>query len=785
MPNNILKRQSLYCKEHHIICIDDDPYFLKSMNYVLSELINHKIKDGIYYHCTCLEDPVEALKLIKNLVDNQETIALVICDQKMPQMKGIELLGKVKRMTPTVSTVLLTGYAGIDSAIEAINNKLLDKYLTKPIEDEKDFIITIQHLLQTFTMNQTINEQNKIIYELFDFSNELNRINNFQEALDCIVTHTKELLHCERVTLMLLDKKKSCLKIAASCGIPVNDLYVNEVQIHPNLIEAFNTNRRAIEAKSLSDISYLPHGIEKDEVPFIHLPTAYIKLASGDEPLGVLNISQKIHGDPFDSIDFANLIYIASTASIAIHNHINLLKLNDAYFEVKNKAITLEHQLVHDQLTGMPNRIKLIEYIKQQIEERNDDQKRISLILMNIKNFREINDTLGHHNGDVLLKKVATRLDENLDKSEMLARIGADLFVYLITDIKPIEVEAYIEQINQALKAPFCLEGINIEINMNFGLANYPEHGANANLLLQKAEIAMHAGKQSHSEINIYTPDNDGYDARRLSLISELRIAIENGELSLFYQPKYNINKGVYDSAEALIRWHHPTNGLMMPDQFIPIAEQAGFMKPLTDWVITEAIRQISEWSESKPFDHDINVAVNLSPTNLLEPQLPDNIRKLLDKYAVEPSRLELEVTERSVMANPEIAIHILQKLSEIGLKITIDDYGTGHSSLSYIKLLPLNYLKIDRIFVKNILFDTRDMHIVKSTIELGHHLDIEVIAEGVENLKTLELLKSLGCDSIQGYVLSKPVPALDFVEWMKKQKDKDFDLGSTSKADE
>ncbi|MCL6584189.1 MAG: EAL domain-containing protein [bacterium] len=752
--------------EHLIICVDDDQNFLKSLEFFLPEKINQETDGQTWYRFLFFDNPHLALDTLKELIASQETVAMVISDQKMPSMKGTEFLAEVKKISQHSIRVLLTGYAGVESAVVAINENLLDKYLTKPIEDEHDFIISIKHLLQKFRMQGTIAHQAKIIHELYQFSNILNGIEDFQKMLDYIVSFTGRMLKCQRISLMLDDG--GLLRIKASMGVPAGVVNATSIPIGERISGTVFRSKKAILAKSLDQVPYLDGRVEVNAQSFISIPILLASLTSGDQPLGVINITQKEDNLPFTEDDLDILTYIANTASIAIHNQINRLKLQQAYVETKTQAAALEYQARHDALTGLPNRNMLKECLREAILAGESEKKPFGLLIMDLNRFKEVNDTLGHNSGDVLLQQIGQRLRQALPEEDVLARLGGDEFAVFLPGA---DIEAAIgvaRLIIQTLREPFTLEGLTLDISTSLGLSLYPDHGQEVNLLIQRADVAMYQAKNSGSGYSVYDPAYDQYNHRRLAMIGGLRRAIEDNQLVLYYQPKIDLKTGCICGLEALVRWQHPEYGFMPPDQFIQLAEQTDLIRPLTLWVLNEALKQSSQLLSQ---GIEISMAVNLSIRNLQDENFPDQVRELLEKWGISPNLLELEITETNIMANPELAMCVLKRLSNMGIHLAIDDFGTGQSSLAYVKRLPVHEIKIDKSFVMSMEANNSDVMIVNTAVDLGHNLGLSVVAEGVENKETYDRLAILGCNVAQGYFISRPLPATQLVSWIHESR--------------
>jgi diguanylate cyclase (GGDEF)-like protein len=422
------------------------------------------------------------------------------------------------------------------------------------------------------------------------------------------------------------------------------------------------------------------------------------------------------------------------------------------------QAIAKEHQALHDALTGLPNRVLFRDRIEQAVRAAERRHGGAAVMIMDLDHFKEVNDTLGHHHGDVLLQEVAERLKTTLRTADTVARLGGDEFGILLPDVLGAEdAQAVAGILQTALREPFIVDGLTLEMGGSIGIACHPDHGDHVEVLIQRADIAMYSAKEGGRGFALYEPQQDHYSPRRLSLAGELRSALESEELELHYQPKADVVTGRIVGVEALVRWNHPRHGLLGPEEFVPIAEQTGLIVPLTRWVLGAAIRQVQAWQGQ---GYELSVAVNLSARSFLDTALAVDIPLLLQRHKIEPKLLELEVTESTIMLDPVRATNTLERLSEIGLRLSIDDFGTGYSSLANLKRLPVDMIKIDKSFVLEMATEHSDAAIVRSTIELAHNLGLQVIAEGVEDRQIWEELARLGCDYAQGYYLSRPLPA-------------------------
>ncbi len=424
---------------------------------------------------------------------------------------------------------------------------------------------------------------------------------------------------------------------------------------------------------------------------------------------------------------------------------------------------TIQSLAYYDPLTTLPNRALLHDRLTQAIQAGRHQHKPLAFLLLDLDRFKDINNTLGHHHGDLILQQMGPRLQGLLRQVDMIARLGGDEFAILLPGTDAEGAVRVVNKLHQALVDPFLIDGLTITVEASIGIALYPDHGETADLLIQRANVAMYHAKQAGGGHTVYSTEHDHYNPRRLALMTELRYAIEHDELVLYYQPKIHLKTGRVIGVEALVRWRHPNRGLIAPDEFIPLAERTGLIKPLTLWVLTAALHQSRTWQRA---GLRLSVAVNLSARNLQDTELADQIEEMLTRSGIPPNQLELEITESTIMADPPRALEILTRLHHMQIPLAIDDFGTGYSSLGYLRKLPVSSIKIDKSFVKNMAADDSDAVIVRSTIELAHNLGLLVVAEGVETQYVWDRLAALGCDAAQGYYMSAPMPAAALTRW-------------------
>ena len=426
---------------------------------------------------------------------------------------------------------------------------------------------------------------------------------------------------------------------------------------------------------------------------------------------------------------------------------------------------TIKYLAFYDPLTALPNRIQLLERLQTAIVDGRQGKHPVALLLVDLDRFKDINDTLGHHHGDILLYQVGSRLKRVLFEPDFVSRLGGDEFAVLLPRLAAAgHITTVIQKIMKALEAPFAIENLPIAVEASIGVALYPDHGADAEMLFQRADVAMYEAKRTGSGYAVYATELDRHSPRRLALMGALRQAIEQNQLRLHYQPKVSLTTGRTIGVEALVRWQHPEYGFISPDQFIGPAEQTGLIGPLTQWVLNTAMSDDQAWCRAgKP----LAMSINLSARNLHDSRLPGQLAELMRACGGSPQRLELEITESAIMTDPVRAMEILLKVHETGVRFSIDDFGTGYSSLAYLKKLPVDAIKIDKAFVINMVKDPNDAVIVRSTVELGHNMGIKVGAEGVENKETYQRLVELGCDDAQGYYMGRPLPFDDLNRWL------------------
>ncbi len=435
----------------------------------------------------------------------------------------------------------------------------------------------------------------------------------------------------------------------------------------------------------------------------------------------------------------------------------------------KLQVSRLRHQAMHDGLTNLPNRTMLFETLNREIDRARDAKATLALLLMDLDRFKEVNDTFGHQFGDLLLQQVAFRLRNQLRETDMVARLGGDEFAILLGgSMDSTDVARTARNILNALEQPVIVDGQVLEIGASIGIAIYPAHGTDARMLLRRADVAMYAAKQAQTGYSFHRDENElkKQSADQLSLVVELRHALERNELEPFFQPKLHMRSGLMTRAEVLLRWNHPQRGQVQPSVFVPIAERTGLIRTVTDWLLERALAQVHAWRDAGA---PVHIAVNISAKSLLDQSLPSKIHSILTKWDVDPRFLKIEITESSIMADPAHALAVMSMLQSMGVRLSVDDFGTGYSSLTHLRQLPIDEIKIDKSFVSGMTTSEADAAIVRTVIDLGHNLGKQVCAEGVEDEATWNMLRDLGCDLAQGFWISRPVTATELMDWLVK----------------
>lgn len=577
---------------------------------------------------------------------------------------------------------------------------------------------------------------------------KINQPGTLEEVYAQAINTLHSAAHVDRVSISLSDNQGG-MRFAAARGLSNS---------YPKRVEGYNpwpADSANFQPILIPDVEQEPYVAASQKAPLVAegiRAVAFIPLLYQNRLLGKFMLCYNSRHD-FSPEEIQLAETIASQVSFAL--------------ERRRQTNQLEHQALYDNLTNIPNRSLLYDRLQQAIVASQRTGVPLTLLLIDLDRFKDINDTLGHDQGDQLLKQIGPRIQAVLRQFDTVARLGGDEFAVVLPTVSTANhAELTAMKILRSLKAPFILDTFPMEIGASIGIALYPEHGSDSDALLRCADVAMYAAKRQHTGYAMYSQQLDQHSRRQLSLISELRSAIEQNQLVLEYQPKVSLTNREFVGVEALVRWLHPQHGLIYPDQFIPEAELSELEKPLRQWVISQALQQHCAW---KNIGHVIPVAVNLSARSLHDVGLPHQLKSLLRLYKASPDMLTLEITESAIMIDPVRALEVLTEISHMDIHLTIDDFGTGYSSLAYLQKLPVDTVKIDKSFVMDMTSDINNRMIVRSTIDLAHNLNISVTAEGVETQQAWLALKALNCDVVQGHYISSPIPADEFVVWLEQ----------------
>jgi len=478
-----------------------------------------------------------------------------------------------------------------------------------------------------------------------------------------------------------------------------------------------------------------------------------VPLSGSEVTLGLLVVSDRLGAiRTFDQDDVLLLETVANHAGVALRNG-----------ELIGR---LRHDALHDALTGLPNRAFLQRGLTASLEEVAAGRlSGAAVMILDLDEFKAVNDTLGHQHGDALLVEVGARLCSAVGNAGTVVRLGGDEFAVLLPDTGDEERVLRIgRRMLRSLEQPIALDGLEVEVGASVGIALAPAHAGDAATLLKRADLAMYDAKTSTRSLRLYEPELHNQSPRRLTFVTELRAALQNGDLEVHVQPKARLDSGQVVGVEALVRWEHPELGWVPPDEFVPVAERSGLIGPLTTKVLDGALAACAQWRTA---GHDVSVAVNLSARSLHDADLVEEVDRLLRRHGIPAERLTLEVTEGSVMADPTRAVAVLHQLRDLGVRLSVDDFGTGYSSLSYLQRLPVQEVKIDRSFITGLSTEHENVAIVRAIIDLGRHLGLEVVAEGVEDGDTWDLLASMNCDLVQGWHLARAMPTAELPGWL------------------
>src|SRR3954454_22177535 len=545
-------------------------------------------------------------------------------------------------------------------------------------------------------------------------------------------------------------------------------VYADDHSLVGKLQPGGTENRAALNGEIVSKVAaggQLGDSADTGQVLAVYLP---VKLSGSETAAGSLELWLPYAPIAKQVTSAAHHFYIFLVLGVLMAWGLLIGIVSAASQRLRRQAAEKEEQAMSDALTGLPNRTLFQNLVQRTISSAGRRKKMASVMLMDLDRFKDVNDTLGHHNGDLLLQRIGSRLHSVLRGGETVARLGGDEVAVLLPDVAARQaVVPVVRRVLKVLEEPVVVGGLALQVEASVGIALFPEHGKTVDAVMRAADVAMYVTKEARSGYEFYDEEahEHRHDAGRLALIGELRRAMDETELVLYYQPKVDLRTGQAKGVEALARWHHPERGLLSPDEFIPLAERSNLLRPMTLFLLDTALRQANAW-RSKGIE--VTVAVNLSMQNMLDLRLPNDLARLLTSWRLPAGSLELEITESTIMADHRRAQTILNRLSKMGVRLSIDDFGTGYSSLAYLQELPVDAIKIDKSFVMSMQSDAGNATIVQSTVDLGHNLGLEVVAEGVESAEIYNTLAELGCDYAQGYFLSKPLEPAKTTIWLE-----------------
>ncbi len=581
---------------------------------------------------------------------------------------------------------------------------------------------------------------------LHQFSHRLSGVTESDDVAVTTLLMAKELLRGEIAELIFKLSDGVVVKHVAGDGVLITEAFRTVALPAETELFAYATGLVVAEGDGNAELRHVA-----ERLGWRDLACAPIGAEGFDGMLVVAN--RLADASTFDAEDLRVLETFAQNTGIA-------LKVGELVDELRREVAEKEFQSLHDALTGLPNRERLNQVLNELAAEASFGSL-VAVLTMDLHDFKEVNDTLGHTIGDSLLEEIGRRLNGAVrGTGATVARLGGDEFAVALSQVpSPAHVLRFVETLRAEVEEPYFVDQLSLAVRFSIGVAIAPPHGLDAKTLLQRADIAMYAAKRSVSGVKIYSADLDKSSTRRLSLAGELQPALQNNEFQLFYQPQLELATGRVVAIEALARWPHATHKSVPPDEFIPLVEQSGLIGAFTEWAVGAALRDVALWRPEFP---GLRVSVNMSARNLLEAGFGQMVMRLLDAHGLTPDVLTLELTESTVMGEPERSLEILTGLHAMGIRLAIDDFGTGYSSLSYLKRLPVAEVKVDKSFVMNMIGDSEDTAIVRSTIDLARNLGMETVAEGVETLEVMHRLGALGCWAAQGYHLSRPIPAVD-----------------------
>ena len=729
-----------------IICVDDERSVLLSLRDQLNRILTDR-----NYSIELAESGEEALELLAELTAEAIDVPLIICDHLMPDIKGVDLLKQIHRLYPDTLKILLTGLADLDDIVRAVNKANLYRYIPKPW-DQADLKLTVREALRSYERDCLLEEQNRNLQREISERRQAEIMLRQSEArLESILNSLEDVIWSATAdTLELLYLNPAAAQVY---GRPTSEFLASHSLWQNDVVHPEDQDRRRTFFEEL-----LKDGHKGVEYRILH-PNGEMRWLS----------------------DRARVIYDESG---------KVLRIDGIIYDITDRRRAedkLAFDALHDALTGLPNRNLFMQRVESSLERCQENSSyQFAVLFIDLDRFKLVNDSLGHACGDQFLIGIAQKLSQCLRSSDTVARLGGDEFTILLDGTKSITDATRIgDRILAALAKPLQLGDRNLFSSASIGITMSAPHYHQANELLRDADIAMYRAKSGgKGRYAIFDQDMHAETLELLQIESDLRSALKQELFTLHYQPIVNLKTGALAGFESLVRWQHPQRGLVMPNDFIPIAEDTGLIVELGEWVLRESCRQLSYWQEHHPTAKDLIISVNLAGHQLKESNLADVIDQILEETGLEGSSLKLELTESILVENIDVIIGTLTYLRGRNIQLSIDDFGTGYSSLSYLHRFPVSTLKIDRAFIDLMMDDTENFEIVRTIRTLAHSLGMEVVAEGIETDEQLSILVSLGCELGQGYYFSKPVTAYEAASMIRRPTDWQHNPPETLRTD-
>lgn len=744
----------------------------------ISSFLAGSILPSLGYESVVASNGAQALEIIEQ---HHLYIHLVLADLNLPDMTGLDVLRTLHEKDIKIPAILMTAHGSEQVAVEAFRLGVQD-YLTKPV-DIDELSAAMQRALSDIRMRREAERLTAQLKEQINWLTVLSRVGksitatlDTDHVLRRIVEAGVLLTHAEEGFIALLDQPSGQLYVRASKEFEDNTARTLRTPISDSFAMDVLQSRKPLREPSL------PTKVDSRQLKvstgLLVRSVLYIPLQAKDNPLGVLSVHNRQSDRIFSSSDETMLLSLADYASVALDNAMLYDRAQQEIGERRRVEDQLRYDNMHDRLTGLMNRVAMLGRIHLSLErlERQPDQS-FAILFMDIDRFKDVNDSLGHLLGDQLIIATGQMLNHIVRPTDAVARLGGDEFVVLLEGIQDLRDAVRVaDRIQEELVETELLPGHNLSVSASIGIVQAVDAQGrrlytNPEDLLRDADIAMYRAKsQGRARYEIFDTAMRDSILRRMNLETDLRRAMAAQELVVFYQPVLSVADGNLLGFEALVRWRHPERGLLLPGEFIQVAEETGLIIQLDRWVMREACRQICEWQTSIPGMERLRISINISGKQIAQPDLVNFIQLVVEETCISPDLINLEITETTVMENHVRTIEVLNALRQVGVQIQVDDFGVGYSSLSYLSQFPLDALKIDRSFVSNMHVDQTNMRIVQAIVMMTHGMGLKVVAEGVETAAQLKNLKEMGCEFVQGHLIALPLDKDQALRLLNKQ---------------